>query len=174
MAGRKISSGKKNKTARYVLETAGELLKDGVAIGVEAASILTPVVPREAAKWAFDRMEYDGWFEETTPVNGEPVPNEKGVAALSGLVELAGGGFLVISGVSIGAEGGSYLLVPIGLYAILEGRVRAQAADTYTSTLPVTLLSYGVKGIAKAARAVKEHVTERYDEVVERNKNTAK
>jgi hypothetical protein len=130
--------------AKYALNKAGEIAKDGAAALGVAATYATPgMMPREWAEWSFDKLKGDGYFEK----------HEENIAAGSGSVEKGLGVFCMLSSIPVFAvtddQALSWGLIGAGAYLLFEGDARG-TSDEYKSNVPVSLVSRGVKAVRKA------------------------
>jgi hypothetical protein len=139
--------------AKYILKTAGELAKDAIAFSGEVVAMTTPAMPRELAKWSYDRLKGDGYFEA----------NEVDLGLNSGGVEVAEGGLLALA-VLIGATNPAAELAGgvVGLCIATEGLARIYKTVEDGKYRPGL---YGViyDGI--------QHVSDTYNKVVESEKD---
>jgi hypothetical protein len=167
--------------ARYALEAAGEIAKEGVAgVGIAATYATPGMMPREWAEWSFDKLKGDGYFKK----------HEENIAAASAVVEMleGGAGFLSPMALVMGYSPSGNLdrdaafigpAMGLGVYAFFEGVGRmAYAGDKkYKSNLPVSIISDGIRAASRTGEFAKKfgnHVSETYQHVAEKYQGNEK
>jgi hypothetical protein len=161
--------------ARYALEAAGEIAKEGVAgVGIAATYATPGMMPREWAEWSFDKLKGDGYFKK----------HEQDIGQASGAVEMFEGLATFVSPMAllIGYSPSGNLdrdvafigtVMGLGAYALFEGGVRLGCAgdEKYKSNLPVSIISDGIRAASRTGEFAKKfsrHASDTYQHVAEK------
>jgi hypothetical protein len=161
--------------ARYALEAAGEIAKDGAAaVGIAATYVTPGMMPREWAEASFDKLNGKGYFEEHKKLIGER----------SATIESCEGALTMFIGVPISLSANDPLAslgaLITGAYLVMEGVVRYVGFEDYKSDLPVSVISNvtgrsgemargAYEGVRGGAKRVGNYVSDTYHDVVEKH-----